>query len=116
MTTQKTIDFSKNIKVSVEIQNLEKLGWNFDTNYEDVAKAQGITEQEAKVWENANYHAEISVDDTGYTSIRTVNTLKKDNRIDDGSNSEKTGDDEQTIKDLIQLNLEGLLWDIKILD
>ena len=104
------LNFGKNFRASVEIAELEKLGWEFDPTYEDVAKAKDITEEEAKAYENDNYHVEITVDQDGKTFNRTVNTQQKANGINEGSDDEATGDDAQTIEDLKKLYAEGKLW------
>lgn len=104
-------NFTKNFTAKSEIADLEKLGWEFDPTYKDVAKAKGISYEEAKDWENENYHVEIVVDDEGATFWRTVHTQREAEGINEGSDNEKTGDDQQTIEDLKQLHKEGKLWD-----
>jgi hypothetical protein len=104
------LNFENNFSANVEIKDLEKLGWEFDPTYESVAKAKDISEEEAKAWENENYHVQIKVDEDGNTTWRTVNTPKANNGIDEGSDSEETGDNEQTIQDLKKLHQEGKLW------
>jgi hypothetical protein len=104
------LNFEKNFSANVEIQELEKLGWEFNPTYEDVARAKDISEEEAKAFENENYHVQIKVDEDGNTLWRTVNTIKGNNGIDEGSDNEETGDNEQTIKDLKKLHEEGKLW------
>lgn len=47
----------------------------------------------------------------GKTTFAIVNTEKHNNRIYEGVDSEPTGDDAQTIRDLIQLRQEGKLWE-----
>lgn len=98
MKTQNVkIDFSKGVKVSVEIKDLERLGWelNVEEGNEEI------------------YHVDITVDDEGKTTWCLTNTEKVNNGIWEGSDKEETGDDEQTIKDLEKLNNEGKLWNIK---
>jgi len=104
------LNFEKNFFANVEIKDLEKLGWEFDPTYESVANAKDISEEEAKAWENENYHVQIKVDEDGNTLWRTVNTIKGNSGIDEGSDSEETGDNEQTILDLKKLHEEGKLW------
>ena len=104
------LNFGKNFYANVEIKDLERLGWDFYPTYEDVAKAKNISEEEAKAWENENYHVQIKVDNEGYTSFRTVNTSRADNKIDEGSGYEDTGDDEKTTEDLCTLYNESKLW------
>src|SRR6056297_1935047 len=99
------LDFTKNIMASVSIKDLEELGWEFDPTYEEVAKAKGINEQEAKAWENENYFVVITVDEKGNTFCNTQSY--EGNNFSD---REATGDDKQTIEDLKQLHIEGKLW------
>ena len=91
------IDFSKNVKVSVDIQDLTDLGWELS----DVLESK------------ETYHIDIVVDDEGKTKWNLTNTQKEQGGIWEGSDSEETGDDEQTIKDLEKLNNEYKLWNIK---
>jgi len=131
MNNQKTIIGLKNYKVSVDIIDLENLGWDFDDIHADVYQAhQDKHKADHKGYDHTyeedhtydmnsaaeynyeKYHAEIKVIE-GKTSLRIVNTKLKANRIDDGSDSESTGDDAQTVKDLEELNSKGLLWDIE---
>ena len=107
----KKLNFEKNFRTSVKIAELEKLGWEFESTYLDVAEAKGISEEEAKTYENENYAVVITVDEHGKTFHRTVNTQQKANGIDEGSDDEATGDDAQTIEDLKKLHAEGKLWD-----
>ena len=102
--------FAKNFRANVEISELEKLGWEFEATYLDVAEALGIAEKEAKNYENENYHVEITVDENGKTFDRTVKTNQKINGIDEGSDKKLTGDDFQTIEDIKKLHAEGKLW------
>jgi len=102
------LDFTKNIMASVSIKDLEELGWEFDPTYEDVAKAKGINEQDAKAWENENYFVVITVDEKGNTFWNSQSY--EGNNFSD---REATGDDAQTIEDLKQLYNEGKLWNVE---
>ena len=102
--------FEKNFAASVEIAELEKLGWEFESTYLDVAEAKGISEEKAKAYENENYHVEITVDEDGKTFDRTVSKKQIANGINEGSDNAATGDDAQTIEDLKKLHAEGKLW------
>jgi len=102
------LNFAKNFKANVEIADLEKLGWEFDPTYEDVARAKGINEKDAKAWENENYFVVITVDEKGNTFWNTQSY--KENNFSD---REATGDDEQTIEDLKQLYNESKLWNVE---
>jgi hypothetical protein len=95
-TTNQNIDFSKNVKVSVDIQDLFDFGWELSDELES----------------KETYHIDITVDDEGKTTWCLTNTQKKQCGIWEGSDSEVTGDDEQTIKDLEKLNSEGKLFNI----
>lgn len=96
-TTNQNIDFSKSVKASVDIQDLVDLGWELSD------------ELEAK----DTYHIDIVVNDEGKTKWNLTNTQKEQGGIWEGSDSEETGDDEQTIKDLEKLHSEGKLFNIK---
>ena len=131
MNNQKTLIGLKKYKVSVDIMDLEELGWNFDNMHENVYQAHHDKHKgnykgydhtyvedhtydmnSASEYNYQNYHVEIKVI-KGKTYLRIVNTKLKANRIDDGSDSESTGDDAQTVKALEELNSKGLLWDIE---
>lgn len=58
-------NFANNFRANVHIKDLEALGWELNSTYEEVAEAKGITEEEAKEWENENYHIDVRVDDEG---------------------------------------------------
>ena len=96
-TQNEKINFSKSVKVSVDIQDLADLGWELSD------------ELEAK----ETYHIDIVVDDEGKTKWNLTNTQKEQGGIWEGSDSEATGDDEQTIKDLEKLHSEGKLFNIR---
>lgn len=96
-TQNEKIDFSKSVKVSVDIQDLADLGWDLSDELES----------------KETYHIDIVVDDEGKTKWNLTNAQKEQGGIWEGSDSEETGDDEQTIKDLEKLNNEDKLWNIK---
>lgn len=96
-TTNQNIDFSKSVKVSVDIQDLADLGWELSDELES----------------KEIYHIDITVDDEGKTNWCLTNTQKEQGGIWEGSDSEETGDEEQTIKDLEKLNSEGKLFNIR---
>ena len=91
------IDFSKSVKVSVDIQDLADLGWELSEELES----------------KETYHIDIVVDAEGKTEWCLTNTQKEQGGIWEGSDSEETGDDEQTIKDLEKLHREGKLFNIR---
>lgn len=95
---------------SVDILDLEKLGWEFPED--DVESAMILSSEKAKEYINNTYHVEIYIHENDETTWRYVNTLKKLNGIDEGSDSESTGDDEKTKLDLIQLINEDKIWKI----
>ena len=97
---------------SVDIQPLESLGWEFSDTVSETANALEISEEEARQYEYDNYHVEITVNENMTTLYRFVNTKKKLGGIDEGSDNEVTGDDEQTITDLEKLIEEGKVWNI----
>lgn len=116
-----SIDFSKNIKVSAEIADLENLGWNFERVYEGVFLAyQNAYKSEhgekdhtfdmnsAGEYEYRNYHIVIFVDENGSAFWCTQSNYE--NEISD---REWTGEDDKTIQDIIFLNSKGLLWNIE---
>lgn len=96
-TQNEKIDFSKNVKVSVDIQDLADLGWELSDELES----------------KDTYHIDIVVNDEGKTKWNLTNTQKEQGGIWEGSDSEETGDDEQTIKDLEKLHSEGKLFNIR---
>jgi len=96
-TVNQNIDFSKNIKVSADIQDLADLGWYLDEELES----------------KETYHIDITVDGEGKTKWNLTNTHKEESGIWEGSDEEDTGDDEQTIKDLQKLYMDGKLFNIE---
>ena len=104
-------NFAKNFTAKAEMRDLMRLGWEFDI--EDTMNALDLTEENAWDYVCKTYHVEIKVDEDGSTFWRYVNTQKSNNGIDEGSDNEATGDDEQTIEDLKELHAEGNLWDEK---
>lgn len=101
-------DFSKNFKAKVSISDLEKLGWNFE--YDDTSEAMNMSLEEAEKHVKETYSVEITVNEDGKTLWRYTNNSKSASGINEGSDNEETGDDEQTIKDLKKLHAEGKLW------
>lgn len=97
MKTTEKINFSKSVKVSVNIQDLADLGWELSNELES----------------KDTYHIDITVNDEGKTTWCLTNTQKQQNGIWEGSDRENTGDDEQTITDLEKLNSEGKLFYIR---
>ena len=127
MKNQKTLIGLKKNKVSVDIMDLEELGWDFDDMHENVYQAhQDKHKADHKGYDHTyeedhtydmnsaaeynyeNYHVVIMVneDGEGYYYIES-------NSGSEFSDREATGDDKQTIKDLEELNSKGLLWDIE---
>lgn len=104
-------NFAKNFNAKAEISDLEMLGWNFE--YDDTANAMDISIEEAEKYVKDTYSVEITVNEEGKTLWRYINNSKDATGIDQGSDNEESGDDEQTIKDLEKLHAEGKLWDEK---
>ena len=96
-TQNQKIDFSKSVKVSVDIQDLSDLGWELSDELES----------------KETYHIDVTVNDEGNTTWCLTNTQKGNNGIWEGSDSEETGDDEQTIIDLEKLHAQGKLFNIR---
>ncbi len=96
-TQNQKIDFSKNVKVSVDIQDLSDLGWELSDELES----------------KETYHIDVTVNKDRVTTWCLTNTKKGNNGIWEGSDSEETGDDEQTIKDLEKLYAQGKLRDVR---
>jgi len=127
MNNQKTIIGLKNYKVSVDIIDLENLGWDFDDIHADVYQAHHDKHKgnyngddhnyvedhtydmnSASEYNYQNYHVVIIVNEKGETFW-----YLESNSGSEFSDREATGDDKQTIKDLEELNSKGLLWDIE---
>ena len=90
------VDGSNDFSVCASVKDLSALGWVFDWGNGD----------EAEELQEKGYWVLIEVEN-GKTSY----TVLSDNN--QGGIKEDTGDDEQTIKDLIQLHNEGNLWDFR---
>lgn len=105
-STFTVIDFSKNVKVSVNKDDLSDLGWDFDMPTQEHEGGQRLEDED-------KYHIDITVNDNGETSWCFTNTEKEQQGIWEGSDKEATGDDEGTIKDLEKLYSEGKLWGIR---
>lgn len=99
------IEFSRSVQASVEIKDLENLGWDFDMPTQSGS--------ENIEMDDTIYYVDITVDDEGHTTWCLTNTEKSNHGIWEGSDSERTGDDEKTIKDLEKLHSEGKLFNIK---
>jgi hypothetical protein len=96
---------------SVNCNDLIKLGWNIEND--EVANAMDISIEEADEYVEKTYHVEITVNEDMTTLWRLVNTQKKLNGIDEGGDNEVTGDDEQTIQDLVDLTEQGKVWNVR---
>ena len=103
------------LRIRLDIGELEKLGWDWDNYYHNTAKAKEIEFSEAKEFCQNEYSAEIEIHgdkenpstfDSWYSHKRNENTSK-----------ERTGDDEKTIEDIIYLLSQGIVsidsdWDL----
>ena len=103
----KKIDFSKNFTARVEIEDLEKRGWDFTYLYEEVSNAQQISIEEAEKWEKENYCVLIDVNERGGTTYAMCQKAHYGNEC---YSQGDTGDNSATIQDLKALYQEGLLW------
>ena len=95
---------------SVSCKDLTQLGWSLYND--EVANAMEISIEEADEYVEKTYHAEINVNEDGTTLFRLVNTERKLNGIDEGGDNEVTGDDQQTILDLIELTEQEKIWNV----
>jgi len=92
----------------IDFPNLEDKGWYFDND--DTARAMDISIEEANEYVNKTYHAEVRVEHDGTTNFCYVNTEKRLNGIVEGGDSESTGDNEATKKDIKELLFENKVW------
>lgn len=100
-------DFSKNFTARVEIEDLEKRGWDFTYLYEGVANAQALSIADAEKWEKENYCVSVEVNEDGGTSYDMCQKAHYGNEC---FGQDDTGDDSATIEDLKALYEEGVLW------
>ncbi len=108
------------LKIHINIELLETEGWDFHQYHLNTAEAKGVTIEQAQDYNYSNYIAEITLrggsNDYGTNadikaSIETVETSISWRSIDRNENteSEPTGDDVQTIKDIINLLDQNLI-------
>lgn len=98
------------IKVAtVEIKDLESLGWEFQPDYEEVSEIQGISLEEAKKYQRENYAVVIRVHDDRSTTWEYRPYNNGNHPLD----TQATGDDEKTLEDLSELYQAGKLWDVE---
>ena len=100
------LNFAKNFTATASIEDLEKLGWEF--NHDETANAMDVSVEEAEAYNKENYDIQITVNEDGATLWRFVHNAKN---VD--CDNEATGDDEATIQDLKKLHAEGKLWNEK---
>lgn len=86
----------RNFSASVEIADLENLGWEFDIDRDDTTTRE-------------QWHAVVCVEGTGRTTYHLQQLPQYGNNTADGG---WTGDDAATIENLITLREAGKLWDI----
>lgn len=86
----------RNFAASVEISDLEELGWEFDIDQDDTTTRE-------------QWFARVCVEGEGTTTWHLQQLREYGNNSADGG---ATGDDEKTIQDLISLRKAGKLWDI----
>ena len=101
-----TINTGNGFSAHVEIEDLEKIGWEFSDLYEGVAAAQGLSLEDAEKWEKENYHIRLHNNGDGVMWIPSHNTAG------DTGDSEDPGDSEKTEKDIQQLYADGDLWKV----
>ena len=92
----------------VEIRDLERLGWTFDSWDDNTALAMYVSEEEAIEINRKYFHAIIKVDANGRTFYDW-----EDTETGDRTDWSETGDDEKTIEDLATLLAQGKLWDVE---
>ena len=82
---------------------LEIEGWVFDDDHESVSNALGLSFEEAKKYNNENYSIRIKVNEIGKTLYYSHCDNPKSKYNNESSDSEETGNDNQTIIDIINL-------------
>lgn len=100
---------AKNIelRVRIGIDELQTLGWDFDTYHKNTADAMDISIEAAEQYNLQNYIAEISLKGEA-SNIKTDYTWYSFSR-NENTEYEATGDDSQTIQDIIGLLNNGEL-------
>ena len=97
-----------NIQFEVSPESLLDLGWVFEDAIDYIAESKNISEEEAEIIfeeENIIYLQIIKINDTEIHTTYEINNI--DDHFSNISNGESvdTGDDEETINDIIKLDL-----------
>lgn len=98
-----------NISASVDITDLENLGWDFTNIYIGVADALNITLLEAEIFEKERYHVNLKVDENGNLTYSMVQNAEYGNNIFFQGDS---GDNIAAISDLNILIKNNKVWNI----
>ena len=96
-----------NIHIEFDIQRLETLGWDFDEVHSDTAAALGVSVEDAAQRNYAEYSCYIVLQSNDGGKIKTYWYWQ--DRNNNTGDKAATGDDEQTINDIIQEMSEGAL-------
>ena len=115
--TTKHLDTGPGFSAHVEIEDLEKFGWNFQDIYESVARSMksdgmysdelsGEDLQEAETQEKENYHVRI------YNTGQGLHYIMCHNESGDVGDGRNVGDEKGADEDIQKLHAEGLLWEV----
>lgn len=96
------------LTIHVDIQSLETEGWDFSEYHENTARALGISEEEAEQRNYSEYSAQIILRTSEKGDVETFVQWYSHDRNEE-TTLEETGDDEQTVKDIISLLAAGLI-------
>lgn len=91
---------SFDLAITLDIHQLETEGWDFETYHKNRADVQQIELDEAKQRNYNEYNAIIRLTDHHEGGVGTMVSWFNYDKNEETS-SEETGDDEQTIKDII---------------
>ena len=89
----------KNTCTTVEIADLEDIGWDFYKDYKEISKAQEISLEQAEDFLKRSYYLVIEVTD----NFKTYE-WKEHKQINEVSDKNATGDDKKTLQNLIDLH------------
>lgn len=95
------------LRIELPVQYLETLGWDFEEYHENCAEAKGVSIEEARNYNYNSYVAIIKINGTS-DDPKTLVTWYSPSRNED-TMWEATGDDQQTVRDMIELLEEGKL-------
>lgn len=98
------LNLKNGFSAHADIEDLEKLGWDFSDLYEGVALAQDLSIESAEVWEKNNYHIRF------FNKGKSLRWVVSHNQHGDTGDSLLVPD--ELVESIKKLFKKSLLWEV----